>query len=351
MNPTTPEHQLFSGEGAWAAFRAWLADQQFSQLVTLVDANTLRYCWPLVQQQLDLAGDPIEMPAGEANKNLHTAATLWRTLMDKGVDRHSLVLNLGGGVVTDMGGFIASTFKRGIPFVHIPTSLLGMVDAAIGGKTGIDLDHTKNIVGTFCKPDALVIDPVFLKTLPLEERRSGFAEMLKHGLVQDDSLWRDLSTLRTFDALDPEYVLRAIAAKIKVVDQDPREGGFRKILNFGHTLGHALESRALQSGVPIRHGEAVAAGMLLEAWLSMTHNRLAWVDWIIIRETIQRFFLPLDFSLLDPDGCMPYVIQDKKNRAGAIRLVMLRRPGKTEWDVEVTQDQIRAALLVYPTLF
>ncbi len=351
MTIPTSEFKLFSGDSAWDAFRAWLAQEKFSQIITLVDTNTLVHCLPYLQQQVEEKIHPLVIPASESEKKLDTAAYLWRAMMANKVDRHALLINLGGGVVTDMGGFVASTFKRGISFAHIPTTLLGMVDAAIGGKTGIDLDYSKNIVGTFAPADTLVIDPAFLETLPLEDKRSGFAEMLKHGLVQDVSLWSDLSGMPGIDTVDIDMILRAGAIKRCIVDQDPHEKGIRKILNFGHTLGHAIESWALQSSMAIRHGEAVAAGMLLESWLSLTHNGLSWEDWTDIRRTIQRFFPPLDFRTVDPEGCLPYIFQDKKNRAGTIRCVMLRRPGQAEWDIEVTAEQVRTALSIYPTLF
>src|SRR5690606_32174448 len=206
--------------------------------------------------------------AGEENKNIDFCIGIWKMLLDFGAERNSLLINLGGGVVTDMGGFAASTYKRGIDFVQIPTTLLSQVDASIGGKTGIDLDTVKNIIGTFTQPEAVYINVDFLNTLDKRQLVSGFAEMIKHDFIFDASYFEDLKGF-SFDRPDEDLIYRSVGIKNEVVKQDPKESGLRKILNFGHTIGHAVETYSIDNDDnPLLHGEAIAVGMICEAYLS-----------------------------------------------------------------------------------
>ena len=242
-----------------------------SKLFILVDENTHEYCLPTVLGNLEteIPFEIIEIEAGEELKTIETATQLWEILSEFEADRKSLLLNLGGGVITDLGGFVASTYKRGIPFINLPTTLLGMCDASIGGKTGIDHQFLKNIVGTFAEPQQIFVYPDFLRTLPFVELRSGFAEMLKHGLIADEKHWKDLSSIEN---LNPESIYPFIETSMKikqnVVEIDFKEQNIRKTLNFGHTIGHAVESLFLQANQLIPHGEAVALGMICETHLS-----------------------------------------------------------------------------------
>ena len=344
----TPEGNIgtavFRGASGWGPFREWAVAREFSRVIVLVDRNTAIHCLPRFQNLWGAATDLLEMEAGESAKDLDTASRLWERLASLGADRNSLLIGLGGGVVTDMAGFVASTFKRGIPFAHVPTSLLGMVDAAIGGKTGIDLSFAKNLVGTFAQPGALLIDTGFLETLPEREWISGKAEMLKHGLIADPELWRELSLP---GRPGEEAILRAAAIKERIVAEDPRENGLRRVLNFGHTLGHALESHALALGREIRHGEAVVAGIWMASWLSAEDGDLPAAEWERIQAVLFQASPPLDPDFADAEGCLPFVRQDKKNRAGVIRMVLLRRIGEAVRDVPVGEDRIRDALSAY----
>lgn len=338
------EVRHFDGANPWPDFLAWLDQGGFSRIVLLADTHTARHCLPRVLPRLSLPDPPLIVPAGEAFKSLDTARDLWERLLYLGADRRALLLNLGGGVITDLGGFVAATYKRGIAFVHIPTSLLAQVDAAIGGKTGVDLGYGKNLVGTFTDPAAVLIDPGFLETLPGDEWRSGLAEMIKHGVIGDTDLFARLETLPDAGALTPEDIRRAAAFKRKVVLADPFERGLRRILNFGHTFGHALESLALERGAPIRHGDAVAAGMRLEAWLSMELAGLPQGDLDRLRILLDRHFPRLHPDLFDPEALMPYLLMDKKNRDGGIGLVLLERPGTAHPDGWIGVPEIREAL-------
>src|ERR1700743_1910440 len=244
----------------------------YSRFFILTDENTAQYCLPPVQQLLNDAGitnfDLIEINAGEESKDIDFCIGIWRMLIDFGADRKSLMINLGGGVISDMGGFAASTFKRGIDFVQVPTTLLSQVDASVGGKTGIDLDGVKNIIGTFTQPKAVFISDEFLKTLPPRQVLSGTAEMLKHGLIMDKAYWQALTAS---DLAQPqgEFIYRSVEIKNEVVKIDPLEKGLRKALNFGHTIGHAVETHSLLNDKdPLTHGEAIALGMICEGYLS-----------------------------------------------------------------------------------
>ena len=302
-----------------AAFPAWLRERQFSSLVVLADSNTRRLCLPVFLQKTGLpSGLPVvEIPAGEAHKNLASCAQIWQSLLAEKLDRHALVLNLGGGVVGDMGGFCAATFKRGVAFAQIPTTLLAMTDAAIGGKLGIDFQGVKNMVGVFQHPAAVFCDPAFLQTLPPRELRSGMAEVLKHARIGDPVLWRQLARLRSPGAADwPRILPKSIAVKVRVVRRDPLEKNLRQLLNFGHTIGHAIESRWLETSDPLTHGEAVAIGMICEQFLADPAGAAQVAD-VVLRLFGHRPLPEPEFPVL-----WDLMQQDKKNTAGAVRMAV-----------------------------
>jgi 3-dehydroquinate synthase len=246
----------------------------YSRVYILTDEHTTEYCLPVVKEHLEHLDnfDLIEVNAGEESKNIDFCIGIWKTLIDFGADRKALMVNLGGGVVTDMGGFVASTYKRGIDFVQVPTTLLSQVDASVGGKTGVDVDGIKNIIGTFTQPKAVFMHGGFLQTLPPRQILSGLAEMLKHGLIVDAGYWNQLK-ISDLSLPSDELVHRSVAIKNEVVIADPHEKGIRKALNFGHTVGHAVETYSLMNDAdPLSHGEAIAIGMICEAWLSNQKN-------------------------------------------------------------------------------
>jgi 3-dehydroquinate synthase len=261
-------------EKGYEALNLHLKETKYSNLFIITDSNTNNYCLHkfLPYLETDLTIEIIEFEAGEINKNIDTCIEIWKVLTELGADRKSLVINLGGGVVTDLGGFVASTFKRGVDFIHIPTTLLSMVDASVGGKTGVDLGNLKNQIGVINIPLMVLIDTQYLETVPQNEMRSGLAEMLKHGLIFDKNYWEQFLDISTIDFSDLDQLIhRSVAIKNEIVMQDPTEKNIRKALNFGHTLGHAIESYFLENDnkTTLLHGEAIAIGMIVESHISL----------------------------------------------------------------------------------
>ena len=283
----------------------------------------------------------IEMSAGELQKNLKTCEMVWYQLTEHGADRNTVLLNVGGGVVTDLGGFIASTYMRGIRFVHVPTSLLGMVDAAIGGKTGVDFGGLKNMVGLFARPEAVIVDSNFLKTLPSKQYRNGLAEVLKHAFISDPEL------LAMMEENEDELISRSIQVKMDVVERDEFESGERKKLNFGHTIGHAIESYFLDGEKDVLHGEAVAAGMIMESFLSNQIAGLSKEELASIVEVIDSVFSRIELSGDDWKAIKKLMLFDKKNSNGSVRFVLLKSIGHAVTDQAVTEHLLDEAFHFY----
>lgn len=324
-----------------------------SKLFILVDENTHEYCLPTVLGNLEteIPFEIIEIEAGEELKTIETATQLWEILSEFEADRKSLMLNLGGGVITDLGGFVASTYKRGIPFINVPTTLLGMCDASIGGKTGIDHQFLKNIVGTFAEPQQIFVYPDFLRTLPFVELRSGFAEMMKHGLIADEKHWKDLSSIEN---LNPESIYPFIETSMKikqnVVEIDFKEQNIRKTLNFGHTIGHAVESLFLQSNQLIPHGEAVALGMICETHLSCLENLInAETEEEIIKK-IRKFYPFIPINAFSTEQLLALMKNDKKNSDGKISFALIDKIGNCQFDCAVSGENIISAFHFYQSL-
>lgn len=312
-----------------------------SKIFILTDENVAPFWLPEVAHWLhcDLAVD-IVIKAGEQHKNLQTVQRIWKTLMKHHADRNALLVNLGGGVITDLGGFAASTYKRGVKFINIPTTLLAMVDAAIGGKAGVDFGGGKNQIGTFTEAEEVIIDPVFLETLPERELLSGMAEMLKYGFIVDPKLLE--INLENYQ----QFITRAGEIKREIVKQDPTEKGLRKILNFGHTLGHAIESHCLTTDYPLLHGEAVALGMLGALWLSVKQLGL---DESILQNFENQLSMLLSevqvsLSRSDIEPILSYLVHDKKNKGEKPQFVLLEVVGKPVWNVEVNPELVKESL-------
>lgn len=322
-----------------------LGDKSYSNIGIIVDENTKEHCLPLISAIVP-AYTVIEIESGEQNKNIDSCSSIWSQLSTSNFDRHSLIINLGGGVIGDMGGFAASCFMRGIDFIQIPTTLLSQVDASVGGKLGIDFKGLKNFVGLFQNPIAVLVDTTFLTTLPEGELRSGFAEMLKHGLIRDASIWEVLTGSSNWKAVDwEEEIYRSIKIKKAVVELDPKEDGLRKILNFGHTIGHAVESLALHSERPLMHGEAIAIGMMAESILSIKKSSLSQNDVNEILQKILKIYADLDYSILkNGDDILELMKSDKKNVSGTIRFALLDKIGNSVYDIEATSVEIKSAL-------
>ncbi len=324
-----------------------------SKIFILVDENTHDKCLPVMLPHLELEApfEVIEIEAGEEHKTIETATQLWEIFSEMEADRKSLLINLGGGVITDLGGFVASTYKRGFKFVNVPTTLLGMCDASIGGKTGIDHQYLKNIIGTFALPEGVFFYPDFLHTLKFEELRSGFAEMLKHGLIADQKHWNDLISI---DSIAVEFIKphirRSMEIKNEVVMQDFKEQHVRKTLNFGHTIGHAVESLFMKKGQLIPHGEAVALGMICEAHLALLCGLIDVDDSSVIISKIKRLFPYIDISEFKNGAIMDLMFNDKKNQDGNIHFSLINGIGSCLFDQKVNAEQIILTLEFYKNL-
>ena len=339
------------GTEALLRFTKELQAKDYSSLFLLVDTHTQEFCLPGFVSQTGLTQlEVLVMEAGEEHKTLQTCENLWNQLSERGADRNSALINLGGGVVTDLGGFVACTFKRGIDFYNLPTTLLAMVDASVGGKTGIDLGALKNQIGIIEEPKQVLIDAQWLQTLPQEELRSGFAEMLKHGLISNKDYWEQLKSLPKLEAATlAEFIKPSVAIKKQVVLEDPREKHLRKILNFGHTLGHAIESYYLTHPEKKRllHGEAIAIGMVMEAYLGVSCCSFSNVAAEEIKKTFAQFYPPVEIDAQDREGILELLRHDKKNKAGRVNFVLLKSIGVPEIDVEVPQELFSQAFEFY----
>ena len=325
-----------------------------SKIFVLVDTNTHEFCLPKFLSELEsgtIAVEVMEMPNGEEHKTLDICVGVWEALSEYHADRKSLLINLGGGVVTDLGGFVASTYMRGIDYINVPTSLLAMVDASVGGKTGVDLGVLKNQVGVISEGSMVLIDITFLETLPQNHMVSGFAEMLKHGLIYDKNYWHILTHLDDLDIsqLD-QLIYDSVVIKNEIVSQDIKEQGVRKVLNFGHTLGHAIESYFLDHETPLLHGEAVAIGMILESYLSSKLCGLSNDEVKAISSGILQTFPKITLPENGFDTIIKLLTHDKKNSHGIVNFVLLESIGNPKLDCKVSNELIIEAFSYYNSL-
>ncbi|MDO6820371.1 3-dehydroquinate synthase [Zobellia sp. 1_MG-2023] len=347
---TTSSYAVHFNQRAYDALNAHLSGKAYSKIFILVDENTHEHCLPsfMTQIQGDYNFEIIEIESGEENKNIDTCTGVWEALSELDGDRKSLVINLGGGVLTDLGGFVASTFKRGIDFINVPTTLLSMVDASVGGKTGVDLGPLKNQIGVINQPEMVLIVTSFLKTLEERQLRSGFAEMLKHGLIQNKGYWEALKKVTNFLNID-DLIYDSVIIKNEVVLQDPTEQHLRKILNYGHTLGHAIESYFLESKVhkTLLHGEAIGIGMILEAYLSKSLLGLSDEELADIKTTFLSHYEKVTFSKEDIKTILSLLKFDKKNSHGNINFVLISAIGEPDIDITIPDELYEDAFAYY----
>ncbi len=295
--------------------------------------------------------DKIVVPAGESSKSIETAIQIWQYLAEKQYDRTTFLLNFGGGMVCDLGGFAASTYKRGIRFANCPSTLLAMIDAAIGGKTGVDLQHLKNAVGTFYFPDIqLSADISLLETLPKQELHSGFGELVKYALIGSADMFQELCQSDGFPTIKTEHIDFCIRFKQNVVEKDPNDQGLRHILNFGHTFGHAIESYGAEQGNPIAHGLAVAQGLYYESLLSAKLGHLPQEEWQQIATFLTKHFdiKPLSADLLE--RLTHFMLNDKKNSKGMINFTLLGHIGHAIPDFQISSSEIQSYSLITKTV-
>ncbi|WP_026904488.1 3-dehydroquinate synthase [Pedobacter glucosidilyticus] len=330
-----------------------LQQGNYSKVFIITDENTGQFCLPVLQDKLPALDnfDIIEIPYGEENKNIDYCIGIWRMLLDFEADRNAVVINLGGGVVTDMGSFAASTYKRGIDFIQIPTTLLSQVDASVGGKTGIDIENVKNIIGTFALPQAVIICTDFLNTLPERQIISGFAEVIKHGIIADAAYYQDIISLAHAKDISTAQIHTSVAIKNKVVLEDPFEKGLRKILNFGHTIGHAVESWSLaHDSSPLLHGEAIAVGMICESYLAHMTGILEEEDFKTIVQDILKFFPKYKLKEGIENDLLAIMQHDKKNSAGNINFSLPNKIGSCLYNQVVSKDLMIESLAYYRSL-
>tara|TARA_R110002096_G_scaffold101565_7_gene224669 strand:+ start:1572 stop:2639 length:1068 start_codon:yes stop_codon:yes gene_type:complete len=349
---TTNNCTIHFNEVCYDALNKHLKEKNFSKIFILVDENTHTYCLPFFIEKVetDVVIEIIEIESGEINKTIDTCVGVWNTLSDLDADRKSLLINIGGGVITDLGGFVACTFKRGIAYINVPTSLLAMVDASVGGKTGVDLGHLKNQIGVISNPDLVLIDTKYLDTLPQNQMRSGLAEMLKHGLITGESYWNkftDLSKL-SLDDLD-ELIYESVIIKKNVVEEDPYENGRRKTLNFGHTLGHAIESYFLSNPkkTTLLHGEAIAVGMVLACYISTELTGFPKEKTLEIKALFTNYYGKVSIDESEYATIIELLKYDKKNNHGNINFVLLESIGNTKMDCLVDDKFIIDAFKFY----
>ncbi|MCB0794493.1 MAG: 3-dehydroquinate synthase [Flavobacteriales bacterium] len=346
---------VYLGDDALDALEAWCAGLGPAQrFFILGDERTMRHCLPELLGRVPALreADTLSIPAGEQSKSLAVCQGIWEHLARQAAERSAVLVCLGGGVVTDVGGFVASAYKRGIRVVHVPTSLMGMVDAAIGGKNGVDLMGIKNMVGTVRPPEAVYVHVPFLRTLGKRELLNGVAEMLKHGAIGDADHFNAVceAPLHDLQALAP-LIARSAAIKCEIVDGDPNEQGQRRLLNFGHTIGHALEALSFEGARRVvSHGEAVAAGMVCAAWLSWRMDRLSREELDLLTNVILERFPAYHLEGSDHHRLLALMANDKKNTEGRFRFTLLQRIGEGVIDQEVHAAQVIDALEHYRLL-
>ena len=338
---------IFFGEEAFPRLQEFLQNKAFSQILVLVDENTRRDCYPMVKKFLP-EHHLFQIRSGEENKTLATSETIWQFLTEKHFDRWGVVVNLGGGVIGDMGGFCAALYKRGITFVNIPTTLLAMVDASVGGKTGIDFSGFKNQLGVFQEPKAVFINPVFLETLSPQQIKSGYAEVIKHWLIADTAAFETQRWNGLLAADWQQLIPESVIIKSRLVKADPLENGLRKILNFGHTIGHAVESYFMQQpGRGLLHGEAIAVGLVCESYLSEQKGLLRVSELSKIETFLASVFEKVKLTPEDITGILPFLQQDKKNRNAVINCVLLEGIGNAVYDQPITLVEAEKSLRYY----
>ena len=345
-------YTIYFNDASFVYLENLLKTETYSKIFVLVDENTNEHCLPyfLANLPTEIEIEIIEIEAGEENKNIYTCIDLWHTLIELDADRKSIMINLGGGVITDIGGFLASTYKRGIDFINVPTTLLAMVDASVGGKTGVDLGSLKNQIGVINEPKSVIVISKFLETLPTNQMRSGLAEMLKHGLIYDKTYWDKLKHLNNLNTDDLDILIKqSIEIKNKIVSQDLKEKGIRKALNFGHTLGHAIESYFLESEdkKQVLHGEAIAIGMILESYLSYKLELISKDSYAEIKYIITDVFEKISFNDSDIQKILDLLIFDKKNEFGNIQFTLLNKIGESKINQTVGKSLILLAFEDY----
>ena len=341
-----PDHIMIGDSSSY--LNRYLSENNYSKICILVDENTHSNCLKKIEGDINFDYDIFKIDSGEEEKNLVTCSKVWNFLTENLYDRKSLIINLGGGVICDMGGFVASTFKRGVDFVNIPTTLLAQVDASVGGKLGIDFNSYKNQIGIFKIPNLIIVDTKFLSSLSERELRSGYAEVIKHCLINDATKFKEITKINWKDNNWEEIVRHSILIKSEVVENDLTEEGLRKILNFGHTIGHAIETTYLEKKNKFFHGEAIAIGMICESYISFHKKMLSENE----LNTISGYILSVFKSnkIEYHEEILKNAKHDKKNFNKKIMISLLEEVGKCNFDFEVSEDEIKKSIEYYNKL-
>lgn len=348
----TNEYSIHLDANKYRSLNQHIESLSPSKIVVVTDSNTNRYCQDYFMSKLVVkcSVEYISIQSGERFKNIETCKELWQFFSDVALDRKALILNLGGGVVTDIGGFVASTYLRGLAYINIPTTLLSMVDASIGGKTGIDLGMLKNQIGLIVNPKAVIIDTHFLNTLPIEEFNSGVAEILKHGLIHSESYWDLVSNTKiALNEILNAVIYESIMIKKEIVEKDPKEQNLRKTLNFGHTLGHAIEtfSHLKKDFKPLLHGESVAIGLILACYISHIVLGFPKEKLAKLLRLYKSYFSIISFKKTDIDEILYLLKYDKKNTNGTINFVLLENIGAYQIKGDISNELIYSAFNFY----
>ena len=344
MNP------IIHSENVASDLESILRSISHSQLFLLADQNTATHCLPLIQSLLPESVHTLIIEPGEKNKTIQTCTQIWSAMTAAQLDRKALFLNLGGGVVGDMGGFCASIYKRGIRFINLPTTLLSQVDASVGGKLGVDFEGLKNHLGVFNEPETVLIASAFLETLPERELRSGFAEIIKHGLIRDQAYFESLNIENWAKSDWKKLIQHSVEIKKSVVLEDPKEAGLRKILNFGHTIGHAIETFYLDGPNHLLHGEAIAVGMICEGFLSFQKLNLPIEQLKKIEKAFLGIYGIVTIAEKDLESIVDYCLQDKKNEANILLFSLLNRIGDCAYNIPVNRAEIIESIKYYQKL-
>lgn len=340
------KYNVYIGSGILTRFSKLVNLKKYSNIIIITDKSIEKH-WLKKIKGLPQNPKKIILQSGEQSKNIDTVQEIWQKFLLSGCDRKTLVINLGGGVILDMGGFAASTYMRGVSFINIPTTLLAQVDASIGGKTGIDFMGIKNLIGTFNQPVAVIVDTAALSTLPKREFLSGFAEIIKHGLIYDKEYFQKVTSKDPLQFTDKELIeiiAESIKIKAKIIGGDHTEENCRKILNFGHTVGHAIESLSLKSTTPLLHGEAISIGMFIEAKISRRLKLLSPAAVQIVKQGLTRAGLPISAHLAI-DKTIKLMRSDKKNEKGKINFTLLSGIGKAVINQFVPESIIKKELV------
>ncbi|MES2566034.1 MAG: 3-dehydroquinate synthase [Bacteroidota bacterium] len=343
-------YSIHIGDKSFDALNKFLAKKTYSHYYILCDELTFEYCLPtlLFHSPLLNEAEIIELESGEDKKTLETCLQVWGALTDTGADKKSLIINLGGGVISDLGGFVASTFKRGIDFINIPTTLLSMVDASVGGKTGVDFEGIKNHIGTTYEPKGVFVNPGFLETLSERQIKNGYAEIIKIALIADAIFWKDLLKLKTAPEFCSEKIItKAIELKNSIVKKDLHEKDLRKSLNFGHNIGHALESALIEQKKDILHGEAIAAGIIMESEIAYSLKRISAKNHAEITDYIISIYKNIKISKETETELLKYILHDKKNEGNDLCFALPKGIGNYELYCGVKTETIKKALHNY----